>query len=187
MIEFKWIITDKYIGRKGDENYGTDDFPYADGWFEMTLNRTKWGAFPPVAESWNHSFVKNIPPAGDCLTELFQCFVRVLNLKPFQSFVFEPMDLPLINLVFSRETDVLQISQQWNEAEISRIQLKNPGWSPPDRWTESVSFEEFCREVKENFIQFVVVISHENPEILNNKYVENLIIDFFGTNPKISE
>ena len=175
MVEFKWIITDEFIDRNADEHYPADDFPYADGYFEMRLNKTRWGAYPIVPENWNHTFVRNFPPAGDCMTELFQCFAKVLHLQPSQTFVFQPMDKPLISLVFHRETDTLQINQERKEEEITEILLRKPGWSPPKRWSESVSFEEFCREVKDNFDQFLKVIGDENPAILDNIYIKELI------------
>ena len=176
MVEFKWIITDKYIDRKGNEHYTNDEFPYADGYFEMTLNQQRWGVFPKIAENWNGTFVRNFPDGGDSLMELFQCFSSTLRLNPYQTFIFKPMDLPLINLLFFRNNNILQISQQPNEEKISKILSRKPQWRPPVHWTETVSFDEFCNVVSDNIKQFLKVIGEENPALLENKYVKELTL-----------
>lgn len=175
MVKLKWIITDEAVNHNTDESYDDMEFLYADGYFSMFLNQRKWGVFPIILENRNHSFVEDFPFGGDSLMEIFLNFSKVLHLKPSQKFLFQPMDLPLISLLFDRETDTLRISQQRDEEKISEILKEKPKWIPPACWTETVNFKEFKQEVINNIKQFIAVIDNENPELLHNKYMKELI------------
>ena len=175
MIDFKWIITDEFVDHKTPDNYSSETFPYIDGYFDMTINQRNWVGFLNIEDIKYYTFVRDFPFGGDSLMEIFLNFSKVLHLKPSQIFLFQPMDLPLISLLFDRETDTLRISQQRDEEKISEFLKEKPKWIPPACWTETVNFEEFKQEVINNIQQFIAVIDNENPELLHNKYMKELI------------